>query len=185
MKSCFLGLLSRVNNTSLTKHRLAIGLGLAHRTRRRIPLAQRYDWRLPFLARSGAQSWSRGSSYWPIPPPHRLPSLESRSLRSRLALRLKLPLPRNRLRSILGLLASYAGIYVMAPQFSLTVTFEAGKLMVQATGQQKIRVFAESETKFYYKVVDAQIRFVPAEDGRVNKLVLHQGGRDMEAIRKD
>ena len=84
-----------------------------------------------------------------------------------------------------ALLASYAGIYVMAPQFSLTVTFEAGKLMVQATGQQKIQVFAESETKFYYKVVDAQITFVPAEDGRVNKLVLHQGGRDMEAIRKD
>ena len=43
----------------------------------------------------------------------------------------------------------------------LTVTVEDGKLMVQATNQKKYQVFAESSTRFFYKVVDAQISFAP------------------------
>ena len=45
-------------------------------------------------------------------------------------------------------------------------------------------MFAESETQFFYKVVDAQITFVPGNDGKINKLILHQGGRDLEAVRQ-
>ena len=73
----------------------------------------------------------------------------------------------------------------MAPQFALTVTVEGGKLMVQATGQAKFQVFAESESEFFYKVVDAQISFVRDQDGKVDHLILHQGGLDQKAIRKD
>ena len=80
-------------------------------------------------------------------------------------------------------LDSYAGSYPIVPQFVLTVTVEDGKLMVQATGQPKLPVFAESKTKFFYKIVDAQLTFVPDEKGNVAKLVLHQNGRDMEAPR--
>jgi serine-type D-Ala-D-Ala carboxypeptidase/endopeptidase len=80
-------------------------------------------------------------------------------------------------------LDSYAGSYPIVPQFVLNVTVEDGKLMVQATGQPKLPVFAESKTKFFYKIVDAQITFVPDENGNVAKLVLHQNGRDMEASR--
>ena len=47
--------------------------------------------------------------------------------------------------------------------------------MVQATRQEKFQVFAESKSQFFYKVVDARITFVPEKDGKVNKLILHQG----------
>jgi hypothetical protein len=33
--------------------------------------------------------------------------------------------------------------------------------------------------------VDAQISFVPDEDGKINHLILHQGGRDLKAVRKN
>jgi hypothetical protein len=73
---------------------------------------------------------------------------------------------------------------VLGPQFVLTVTVEGGKLMVQATGQEKFEVFAESKTQFFYKSLDARITFVPGDDGRINRLILHQGGRDLEAVRQ-
>jgi hypothetical protein len=33
------------------------------------------------------------------------------------------------------------------------------RLFAQATGQEKFEIFAESETKFFLKVVDAQLEF--------------------------
>jgi hypothetical protein len=56
--------------------------------------------------------------------------------------------------------------------------------MVQATAQQKLPVYAKSETEFYYKVVDAQIRFERDKDGKVTRLVLHQNGADTPGIRE-
>jgi CubicO group peptidase (beta-lactamase class C family) len=82
-----------------------------------------------------------------------------------------------------NILKKYAGFYRMTPEFGLAVTVEDGKLMVQATAQPKLQVFAESPARFFYKIVDAQITFVPDKDGNVNKLILHQSGRDMEAVR--
>lgn len=81
-------------------------------------------------------------------------------------------------------LAPYAGSYELAPTFSLTITLEGDQLMSQATGQGKFPLFAESETAFFLKVVDAQIEFVKDEKGTVTHLILHQGGRDMKAQRK-
>ena len=81
-------------------------------------------------------------------------------------------------------LKRYEGTYAITPQFALTVTLEEGNLMVQATGQPKAQVFAESKTKFFYKIVDAQITFVANDDGAIEKLVLHQFGRDIEGVRK-
>ena len=76
------------------------------------------------------------------------------------------------------LLEAYVGEYRLAPTFSITVTREGNALFIQATGQPKFPLYAESETEFFLKVVDAQITFVK-EDGRVSRLVLHQNGRDM------
>jgi hypothetical protein len=81
-------------------------------------------------------------------------------------------------------LARYVGAYALAPEFVLDVTLEAGRLMVQATGQQKFPVFASGPGRFFYKVVDAQLTFVDGKDGRVDRVILHQGGRDVEGIRK-
>jgi CubicO group peptidase (beta-lactamase class C family) len=78
---------------------------------------------------------------------------------------------------------AYVGQYQLAPTFILTVTREGDRLMTQATGQGKLEVFPESDTKFFLKVVDAQITFVKDDSGRVTHLILHQGGRDQKATR--
>lgn len=82
-------------------------------------------------------------------------------------------------------LKSYEGVYAISPQFVLTVTLEKGKLMVQATGQQKFQVYPESKTKFFYKVVNAQLTFVTDENGKPERLILHQNGVDQVATRQD
>ncbi len=82
-------------------------------------------------------------------------------------------------------LKSYEGVYAISPQFALTVTLEKGKLMVQATGQQKFQVYPESKTKFFYKVVNAQLTFVTDKNGKAEKLILHQNGVHQVATRQD
>ncbi|MEO5682084.1 MAG: serine hydrolase [Chitinophagaceae bacterium] len=78
-------------------------------------------------------------------------------------------------------LQQYAGDYELAPNFILSVTLEAGKLMVQATGQGKSEVYAETENLFFSKVVDAKIEFTKDATGKTDKLILHQNGRNMPA----
>ena len=79
----------------------------------------------------------------------------------------------------------YAGNYELVPGFILTVTREDNRLMVQATGQSKYEVFPESETKFFYKVVEAQISFEKDNSGYVSQLTLHQNGQDMVGKRTE
>ena len=76
------------------------------------------------------------------------------------------------------ILEKYVGQYELAPSFILTVTRDEEKLMVQATGQPRFRVYPESETKFYYRVVDAQLTFATDTNGKVEKAILHQNGND-------
>jgi len=83
-----------------------------------------------------------------------------------------------------AILANYVGTYELSPAFALVMTLEAGQLMTQATGQHKLPLYPESETKFFLKVVDAQVDFVKNDKGEVTGLVLHQGGRDMKAAKK-
>ena len=81
-------------------------------------------------------------------------------------------------------LKAYAGVYAITPEFALTITEEDGKLAVQATGQSKLPMNAESKTKFFLRAVDAQITFVPDKDGKVDELILHQNGIDQKATRQ-
>jgi len=78
-------------------------------------------------------------------------------------------------------LESYVGDYPLAPNFVVTVSVEDGSLFAQATNQQKIQIYPESETEFFYKVVDAQITFEQDDSGNVTGLILHQNGADMPA----
>ncbi len=80
-------------------------------------------------------------------------------------------------------LAGLAGKYPITPQFVLTVTPRGGRLMVQATGQAEYEVFAESDTRFFYRVVDAQLSFERRDDGVATAVVLHQNGRNRRANR--
>ena len=78
-------------------------------------------------------------------------------------------------------LEAYVGEYALTPAFVIAVTLEGQQLFVQATGQSKVPVYAESDTEFFLKIVDAQISFVKDASGAVTGLVLHQGGRDQPA----
>lgn len=80
-------------------------------------------------------------------------------------------------------LADYVGIYRLSPQAQMTITLEAGQLVSQVSGQGKAPIFPESETRFFVRIVDAQIDFVRDSTGDVSHLVLHQGGRDITAPR--
>ncbi len=75
------------------------------------------------------------------------------------------------------------GVYELEPGFRLTITREGSQLFMQATGQSVAEAFAESETKFFFKVVDAQIEFTIGDDGRASKMTLFQGGQAMPAKR--
>jgi CubicO group peptidase (beta-lactamase class C family) len=74
---------------------------------------------------------------------------------------------------------AYVGDYELAPNFIMTVTREGDKLMVQPTGQGKSEIFPESETKFFSKVVNAQLVFNKNDKGVVEKLTLYQNGNEV------
>jgi CubicO group peptidase (beta-lactamase class C family) len=80
-----------------------------------------------------------------------------------------------------SILDTYVGDYELGPNFILTITREKNQLITQATGQGKIEIFAESETKFFVKVIDAQLEFIKDTSGKVVRLILTQGGQKMEA----
>ena len=90
-----------------------------------------------------------------------------------------LPVERKEIALAPALLARYAGDYELMPGYLITITTEGGRLMGQATGQPKVEIFAESETNFFIKVVDAQVIFDLDPAGRVTGLTLCQGGQKL------
>ncbi|WP_073401727.1 serine hydrolase [Mucilaginibacter sp. OK098] len=74
------------------------------------------------------------------------------------------------------LLQKYTGKYELAPSFILTITREGNSLYGQATGQGKVQLFAESNSKFFLKVVDAEIEFIKDDKGQITKATLYQNG---------
>jgi CubicO group peptidase (beta-lactamase class C family) len=82
------------------------------------------------------------------------------------------------------ILAEYVGSYELGPGFVMVVTLEGDQLITQITGQPKVPIFAESETLFFPKVVDAEIEFFKNDKAQVTHLVLHQGGHDAKAPKK-
>jgi CubicO group peptidase (beta-lactamase class C family) len=82
------------------------------------------------------------------------------------------------------ILAQYVGTFQLAPNFDVTMTVENGHLMTQAHGQTKVEMYAESESKFFMTVAPVEVEFIRDVDGKVNSIVVHQGGRDMKAPKK-
>jgi len=82
------------------------------------------------------------------------------------------------------ILVSYVGDYELAPTFVISITKEKDRLMLQATKQPKFEIFAESEEKFFLKVVDAQVTFVKDNKGSVTQLILHQNGLNQPAKKR-
>ena len=89
----------------------------------------------------------------------------------------------DKVRVSIEQLNKYVGEYELMPNFIITISLERGKLFAQATGQPEFQIFPLSQTKFYYKVVNAQIEFTETDAGEVHQLILFQGGREMPAHR--
>ena len=98
--------------------------------------------------------------------------------------KVELPTERKEITVSPEILKQYVGTYELTPTFSIAMTLENGQLMTQATNQQKLPLFAESETMFFLKVVDAQVEFVKNEKGEVTHMVLHQNGQDVKGVKK-
>lgn len=82
------------------------------------------------------------------------------------------------------IIQTYVGEYEIPSVFAFSVTKEQNRLFLQGTGQDKIEMFAETETKFFLKVNDAEIEFIKDNSGKVVKAVLNQGGRQSDAKKK-
>ncbi len=82
-----------------------------------------------------------------------------------------------------AVLDTYTGGYQIAAGFTVMITREGDKMFAQGTGQNKVAIFAETDTRFFVKAIDAQLEFVQDDKGKVSKLILYQGGRRMEGLR--
>jgi hypothetical protein len=67
------------------------------------------------------------------------------------------------------------GEYELAPGFIIKVWREDKTFKAQATGQPFFEIYAESESKFFLKVVDAQIEFNKDESGIVTSMITLPG----------
>lgn len=95
-----------------------------------------------------------------------------------------MPAPKKELKLDPAIFDRYAGNYELMPGFSLKFRRQGEQFFTQATGQPEFELFSETETKFFLKVVDAQVEFLVAPDGTVNEMVLYQGGQTMKGKRK-
>jgi hypothetical protein len=81
-----------------------------------------------------------------------------------------------------AVLQTYVGHYrTPGPEADIALG-ETGVLTVQLSGQPAIPMRAVSETEFIVQGVNARIVFHP-ENGQVNRFVIHQGERQLEATR--
>ncbi|GJM30286.1 MAG: hypothetical protein DHS20C17_29210 [Cyclobacteriaceae bacterium] len=76
---------------------------------------------------------------------------------------------------------SYVGRYSYPGGAVLTVSAEDSQLFAQITGQPRFEIFPRGNEEFFWKVVDASIRFVPDEAGKIIQAVHSQGGQTFEA----
>lgn len=97
--------------------------------------------------------------------------------------RVELPWERKEISVDPKLLDRYTGTYTLPIGPQLTVSVEKGRLMLSPAGQPKAEAFAETETRFFLKVVDATLEFVAGADGQFGEIVLRQGGQEFRGKR--
>jgi CubicO group peptidase (beta-lactamase class C family) len=104
--------------------------------------------------------------------------LKSRDFIPQRATRTNKPIPTGRTEIELAgeVFDAYTGEYELAPGFIIKVWREEKSFKAQATGQPAFDIFAESETRFFLKVVDAQVEFNKDDTGKVVSMTLFQNG---------
>lgn len=78
---------------------------------------------------------------------------------------------------------SYVGQYDLGSGAYITVSKKDSHLYAQVTGQAGYEIFPLTQSKFFYKIVDARIEFVSNAKGEVTELIFEQMG--IKAIAKN
>lgn len=71
------------------------------------------------------------------------------------------------------------GDYELEPGFILSITTDGNSVFAQATGQDKNEIYPEAESRYFLKVVDAQLEFNKDDKGNISSVTLLQGGAKM------
>ena len=79
----------------------------------------------------------------------------------------------------------WEGSYNLPAGPTLKVRRGGSQLFVQLSGQPEFEVFPLSETRFFLKVVEAEIEFTAGDDGRGKTVTLYQNGAEQVAKRVD
>jgi CubicO group peptidase (beta-lactamase class C family) len=95
-----------------------------------------------------------------------------------------LPSERKEVAVPVATLARYVGVYQIAPKFALTIALQGDHLTAQGTNQPSAPIFASSPTRFFSRAVDAEIEFVAGPSGKVDHLVLYQGGHEIKGVKQ-
>jgi hypothetical protein len=85
-----------------------------------------------------------------------------------------------------SVLSRYVGVYQLGPGVNMLITLDNNQLISQMTNQGPVPIFAQSQTVFFPKVVDAELEFSANDtQGRPTLLTLKQSGRSTPARRLD
>jgi CubicO group peptidase (beta-lactamase class C family) len=75
--------------------------------------------------------------------------------------------------------SKYVGRYDFTNGAVMIFSSEGGKLFAQMSGQGKFEVFPSGKDEFFWKVVDAKMKFVTDEKGQVTHGLFTQSGREI------
>jgi CubicO group peptidase (beta-lactamase class C family) len=90
--------------------------------------------------------------------------------------RTSIDLPRDNLERLVG-------AYELAPTATMRITVVGNQLQSQLGPQPVVPLFAESETKFFPRVVEAELEFELDASGTATALTLRQNGRELRGPR--
>ncbi len=87
-------------------------------------------------------------------------------------------------------LQEYVGTYRLNRTFRINITLNHEQLSAQSiiqynpTNPPKLPIYAESETEFFYKAINSQIKFFTNERGEVTRIILHKNGVEQMGIKQ-
>jgi CubicO group peptidase (beta-lactamase class C family) len=87
------------------------------------------------------------------------------------------PLPQERQAITLApeALTRLIGLYELAPGFNLDISLEENQLVVQAPGQEKLKLFAETPERLFAREIDVTITYQFDEQGQLSECTFTQG----------
>ena len=77
----------------------------------------------------------------------------------------------------------YAGRYDFMNGAVMQITLEDNKLFAQLSGQGKFEIFPSSQNEFFWKVVDARIKFIRNDSAVISHAIFRQNGQELN-VRK-